>query len=313
MYSVRKWLISAGLAVLMSVPAVPAIFAVPASASEIKYIVNDVPVTSYDIQRRAAFLRLQRRSGNLNSMAAEQMVEQTLRIAEIKRLNIRITDQAVDDAYARFAKSNKMSAQQLDGIMAQSGVTKAHFKEYIRTQMGWSQALSARHRADQGGNQQKAVRDMLKKGGEKPSATEYMLQQVIFVVPKAERSAILGKRKREAEAMRGRFNGCDSTRQFAKGLIDVTVRDLGRVLAPELPSEWADQIKSTKPGGATSVRETDRGVEFIGICSAREVSDDRVAQLMLRSESSSDGDKAAEVLDKKYMAELREQARIVKR
>ena len=313
MYSVRKWLISAGLAVLMSVPAVPAIFAVPASASEIKYIVNDVPVTSYDIQRRAAFLRLQRRSGNLNSMAAEQMVEQTLRIAEIKRLNIRITDQAVDDAYARFAKSNKMSAQQLDGIMAQSGVTKAHFKEYIRTQMGWSQALSARHRADQGGSQQKAVRDMLKKGGEKPSATEYMLQQVIFVVPKAERSAILGKRKREAEAMRGRFNGCDSTRQFAKGLIDVTVRDLGRVLAPELPSEWADQIKSTKPGGATSVRETDRGVEFIGICSSREVSDDRVAQLMLRSESSSDGDKAAEELDKKYMAELREQARIVKR
>ena len=313
MYSVRKWLISAGLAVLMSVPAVPAIFAVPASASEIKYIVNDVPVTSYDIQRRAAFLRLQRRSGNLNSMAAEQMVEQTLRIAEIKRLNIRITDQAVDDAYARFAKSNKMSAQQLDGIMAQSGVTKAHFKEYIRTQMGWSQALSARHRADQGGSQQKAVRDMLMKGGEKPSATEYMLQQVIFVVPKAERSAILGKRKREAEAMRGRFNGCDSTRQFAKGLIDVTVRDLGRVLAPELPSEWADQIKSTKPGGATSVRETDRGVEFIGICSAREVSDDRVAQLMLRSESSSDGDKAAEELDKKYMAELREQARIVKR
>ena len=30
-------------------------------ASEIKYIVNDVPVTSYDIARRAAFLKLQRR------------------------------------------------------------------------------------------------------------------------------------------------------------------------------------------------------------------------------------------------------------
>jgi peptidyl-prolyl cis-trans isomerase SurA len=30
-----------------------------AQASEIRYIVNNVPVTSYDIQRRAAFLRLQ--------------------------------------------------------------------------------------------------------------------------------------------------------------------------------------------------------------------------------------------------------------
>lgn len=313
MYSMRKWLISASLALLVSVPTVPAVFSIPASASEIRYIINDVPVTSYDIQRRAAFLRLQRRSGDLNSLAAEQMIEQTLRTAEIKRLNIRITDQAVDDAYARFAKSNKMTTPQLDGIMAQSGVTKTHFKDFIRTQMGWSQALSARNRAEQGSSQRNAVRDMLKKGGEKPSATEYMLQQVIFVVPKAERGATLGKRKREAEALRGRFSGCDSTRQFAKGLIDVTVRDLGRVLAPELPPEWADQIKSTKPGGATSVRETDRGVEFIGICSAREVSDDRVAQLMLRSEAGSDGDKAAEELDKKYMAELRERARIVKR
>ena len=34
-----------------------------------------------------------------------------------------------------------MTAKQLDGIMAQSGVTKSHFKEFIRSQMGWSQAL----------------------------------------------------------------------------------------------------------------------------------------------------------------------------
>ena len=54
-----------------------------------------------------------------------------------------------------------------------------------------------------------------------------MLQQVIFVVPAEERGNI-GKRKREAEAMRARFTGCERTREFAKGLIDVTVRDLGR-------------------------------------------------------------------------------------
>ena len=40
----------------------------PAAASEIKYIVNNVPITSYDIQRRAAFMKLQRRKGNLNAL-----------------------------------------------------------------------------------------------------------------------------------------------------------------------------------------------------------------------------------------------------
>lgn len=111
--------------------------------------------------------------------------------------------------------------------------------------------------------------------------------------------------------MRARFNGCDSSREFAKGLIDVTVRDLGRVLAPELPPEWADQIKKTQTGSATGVKETDRGVEFIGICSSREVSDDRVAKMVFQSETKTD-DQAGE-LDKKYIAELRERARIVER
>ena len=121
----------------------------------------------------------------------------------------------------------------------------------------------------------------------------------------------MAKRKREAEAMRARFNGCNNTREFAKGLLDVTVKDLGRKLAPELPPDWAEQIKNTKVGGATAVRETQVGIEFIGICSSREVSDDRVAKLTFQSEGGDD--KSGEELSKKYTAELREKATIVKR
>lgn len=312
MSSIRGYFFSTGLAVFMTVGTIPvAMNTQPAAASEIKYVVNNVPVTTYDIQRRAAFLKLQNRKGNLNKMAADEMVDQTLRIAEMKRLGIKVSDQAVEDAFKRFAGSNKLSTKQMSGILDQNGITEGHFKDFIRTQMGWNQALSSRFRT-QGGtmSEQDVVRRMLQDGGNKPSATEYMLQQVIFVVPASERGSI-GKRKREAEAMRARFSGCESTRQFAKGLLDVTVRDLGRVLAPELPAEWADQIKKTKTGGATGVRETERGVEFIGVCSSREVSDDKVAKMVFQSETKTD-DQAGE-LDKKYLAELREKARIVER
>lgn len=280
----------------------------PASASEIKYVVDNIPITSYDISRRAAFLKLQRRTG-VN--ATEDMIEQSLRAAEIKRLGISITDKQVDDAYDRFAKSNKLSVEQLGQILEQTGVTKSHFRDFIRVQMGWNQALGKRFRSTEGNTEQDIVRRMLKEGGNKPSATEYMLQQVIFVVPANERSALLAKRKREAEAMRQRFSGCDSTREFAKGLLDVTVRDLGRILAPELPPDWAEPIKATKAGDATTVRETEKGVEFIGICSAREVSDDRVAQLLLQNQGPQD-EKANEI-NKEYLAELRKKARIIER
>ena len=306
----RKYLFSAGFALLVAATSVSmTVMTPPAFASEIKYVVNDIPVTSGDIAHRAAFLKLQRKKGD----AAQEMVDQTLRMAEAKRLGIRISDAQVEAAYQRFAAGNKMQPGQLDGVMEKSGVGKDHFKEFIRAQMAWNQALSARYRSGEGGSvtEQDAVRRMLDKGGAKPSATEYMLQQVIFVVPAAERSATLAKRKREADAMRARFNGCTTTREFAKGLIDVTVRDLGRVLAPQLPPDWAEQIKATKVGGATVTRETDRGVEFIGICSSREVSDDKTAQMVFQSEGSND--KATDDLSKKYVDELKAKARIVKR
>lgn len=308
----RKYLFSAGFALLVAATSVSiTVMTPPAFASEIKYVVNDIPVTTGDIAHRAAFLKLQRKKGD----AAQEMIDQTLRMAEARRLGIRISDAQVEAAYQRFASTNKMQLRQLDNVMDKSGVSKEHFKEFIRAQMAWNQALSARYRSGDGTgavSEQDLVKKMLEKGGSKPSATEYMLQQVIFVVPAAERSATLAKRKREADAMRARFNGCNTTREFAKGLIDVTVRDLGRVLAPQLPPDWAEQIKATKVGGATVTRETERGVEFIGICSSREVSDDKVAQMVFQSEGSS-GDKNADELSKKYVDELKAKARIVKR
>jgi peptidyl-prolyl cis-trans isomerase SurA len=189
-------------------------------------------------------------------------------------------------------------------------VTSQHFKDFIRSQMGWNQVLSAWTQTEKGTSEQQAVRKMMQQGS-KPSATEYMLQQVIFVVPANERGK-LAQRKREAEALRARYNGCESTREFVKGLIDVTVRDLGRKVGPELPADWAEQIKSAKIGGATAVRETERGVEFIGICSAKEVSDDRVATMVLQQEGAMTDAKDSE-LNTKVIGELRKKAKIERR
>ena len=306
-----KHLAGAGFAAALACLSVAMAAVAPADASEIKYIVNNAAITTYDIQKRMAFLKLQRKPGASQKMAGDDMVEQVLKSQEMAKRKIAIAPAVVDASFAKFAASNKMSPKQLSGILDQAGVTAPHFKEFIRVQMGWGQLLSARYRSEGGMSEQDAARRMLEKGGGKPSATEYLLQQVIFVVPAGERAATLGKRKREADAMRQRFSSCETTRQFAKGLVDVTVRDLGRVLAPQLPPEWADNIKAAKPGTATPVRETPRGIEFIGICSSREVSDDRVAQMVFSSEG--EGDKKADELSKKYVSELREKARIIER
>lgn len=279
-----------------------------AHAAEVKVIVNNVPITSADIAHRAAFLKLQRRKG---VSAQQDMVDQVLRYTEERRLGINVTDKQVDDAYAGFAKKNKLTLMQLGMILDHAGVTPAHFKQFLRVQIGWSQALRARYRSQSSAETADIVRQMIEKGEKKPSAMEYTLQQVIFVVPQRDWKSIIAKRKREAETMRAKFNGCENTRASMKGLIDVTVRDLGQVLAPELPTDWAEDVKKTKVGSATPVHVTPRGLEYIGICAGKEVSDDRVAELVL--ESGKDQEKMAKELSDKYTAELRKKARIVER
>lgn len=304
----------AATALILLVASAAVAFAAPvgsAQAAEIRYVINNQALTNYDIERRVAFLRLQRQGGDLQSIAAEQMVDQTLRLQEMKRLNVNVDETMVDDAYARFASSNDISTSQLDTALSEAGVTKNHFRDFIRSQIGWSRVLQARFQSTGEMSEQEAVQRMLDQGGEKPSATEYMLQQVIFVVPESERSAKLGQREREARSMRDRFQGCDSTREFATGLVDVTVRDLGRVLEPELPGDWREHIVAIGPGETTPVRQTDRGVEFIGVCSTREVSDDRVAQMVFQTEDSNE--EQVEEMTEEYMEELRERSEIVER
>lgn len=302
----KRLLCAGAMALAVLLPAATGMQA--ASASEIKYVVNGTPVTSFDIQRRAAFLKLQRRAAG---QASDEMVEQTLHMQEMKRLKITVTDQQVDDAYKNFASSNKLTLPQLDTILAQSGVSKEHFKEYIRAQIGWNQALAARARSG-GANEQDAIRQMMKNGQE-PSTTEYVLQQVIFVVPERDRGKLMAKRKREAQQVRDRFASCETSRDQVKGMIDVTVRNLGRVLEPELPPDWADFVKAAKQGGATKIRETPRGVEFLAVCSTRTASDDKVAQLVFEQQQAKQGKNSTDELSKTYTQELRSKSQIVKR
>jgi peptidyl-prolyl cis-trans isomerase SurA len=148
---------------------------------------------------------------------------------------------------------------------------------------------------------------------EKPATTEYFLKQVIFVIPAAKRNAITAQRKAEAEASRAKFPGCDQAKVFAATMHDVSVRDLGRVLAPELPDGWKPLIEKAS-GNTTPTLVTDRGVEYLAICSQRQVNDDVAAAAVFRAEDiGKGGDQAVSANDKKYMDELRSKAQILYR
>jgi len=278
----------------------------------VEVIVNGNAITRYDIQRRRAFLRLQRRGGNLEALAREELIDEMIRRVELKRRNVDITSAEVDNAFAGFAQRNGMSIAQLAQMLNQAGVTPEHFKTYIMVQMGWGRLVSSRVRSEIMVSEQDAVRRVQKNGGVKPSINEYRLQQVIFVVPAKRRAQLLTKRRREANAFRAKIDGCDNLRQLTKGMVDVTVRQPPRVLELELPDEWAKSITTTPVGKATPPLDTARGVEVMVVCSVRKTDNDRAVQLIYTAQDSGKGQEKASEIERNYMKELRDKARIQK-
>ncbi len=281
------------------------------AATSVVAVVNKTAITSGDVARRVAFLRLQRKSGNLQKLAKEELVDEALKREEIARVGMSVSTADVDASFARFAASNKMSVEQLNAILDRAGVTPAHFKAFIAVSMSWPRLVNARYAGSGSSklsNQELVTR--LLENKQKPVTTEYILKQVIFVVP-ASKKGIVGKRKAEAEKSRASFPGCDQAMQFAKNYLDVSIRNLGRVMEPELPPEWKPLIEKAK-GGTTGTRVTDRGVEYLAICNQRQVSDDVAAEIVFRAEDlgkeKKDGENPNSV---KYLEELRSKAQIV--
>ena len=87
------------------------------------------------------------------------------------------------------------------------------------------------------------------------------------------------------------------------------VRDLGRVLAPELPEEWKPLIEKTS-GTTTGPLVTQRGVELLAICNQRQVSDDFAAEVVFRAEDLGKQKNGENPNEEKYLADLRSKAQI---
>lgn len=284
------------------------------AASKVVAVVNGSPITSGDIAKRAAFLRLQRQGGG-QAAARQQLIDEVLKREEVLRVGASVSTSDVDAAVGRFASGNKLNIQQLSQVLDQAGVGLDHFKNYVAVAMSWPRVVNARYGGGGSGrlSNEELVRRMQENGGNKPVTTEYFLQQVIFVVPASKRNAIIGKRQAEANASRSKYPGCEQAKVFAATMRDVSVRNLGRMMVQEIPADWKPLVEKAGDGNTTGTRVTEKGVEYLGICKKRQVSDDLAAEVVFRAEDIGKQTEGEDANSKRYIEELRKRAQIIEK
>lgn len=277
--------------------------------TKIVALVNNEPVTSYQLDQRIKILRLTREArGNVRKQALEELIDDLLKKKEGQRRRVYPAKVQIDRGYAQVARNVKLpSAKALSNVLRQNGIAPDSFKERMAAQMAWQEIVRARTRQSVQITEKQILDAVEDKGEDAKITTEYDMQQIIFVLPSDRKKSDENRRSREARSLRSRFKSCDEGIQFAKGIKGVVVKSIGRRSYADLPAGIRKQISETATGRTTSPIVTDAGVELIAVCDKREIQSDSELRMELTQELRREQQSA---VARRFLRDLRRYATI---
>ncbi|MBS1180999.1 MAG: surA [Proteobacteria bacterium] len=313
--NMRGALLAATIAAVTSLSPAGTALIVPAeAASTIKVVVNDQAITTMDVQSRARLLQLAMHlsAGASAKAALDELIDEQLRLQEGARRGIVVSEDAVVAALTSIASRSKMTLPQFERALGQGGVTVKTFKDRIRAQMVWGRIVRAKIQQDIKTESADLIQQMRnrEKNADAVTASDYMLQRVVFAVQRSASPADVNRRKAEAEALRGKFRSCTEGLAFVKGLREVAVINVGRKLANEVPGGLKEELEKTSEGRLTSPQRSDLGFEMYAVCSKIAVTGEAAISAGLDAEAL---DKRGEEASKKLTQELKQKANIIYR
>jgi peptidyl-prolyl cis-trans isomerase SurA len=281
----------------------------PSHAQEVVVLVDGEPITALDIEQRMKFIQMSTQKAPPRKEALDVLIDETLEIKEAKRFNIEVPDSEVDSAFANVAKNMNTDVPKLTEILAKGGASAATLKHQLRAQLAWSALVRGRYKAslEIADSDVEAQLDLHKPEDKNQVGYEYILRPVLFVVPRGSPDAAFDARKRDADALRVRFQTCAEGIPFARALQEVAVRDQVTKFSADLPLALRDILDKTDVGHLTPPEQTAEGVQMFALCSKKENKTDTPGKKEVRDEIFQ---KKFGAQAKRYLAELRRAAMI---
>jgi peptidyl-prolyl cis-trans isomerase SurA len=247
----------------------------PATAQQVVVVVSGSPITSYDIEQRSKFTRLSSQKTPSRQEVIEELIDERVKIQEAKRYKMDAPSAEIDRGIANMAARAGLTVAQFTQALASNGVALGTIKTRMRAELAWSQLVRARFPATLQIDE-KDIREILqtKKDDGQDMAYDYKLRPIIFIVPKGSAESVIQARKREAEALRTRFQNCDDGLLFVRGLRDVAVRDPVRRTSADLPPTLRDVLNDLPVGKLTKPEVTGQGVEVFALCEKTQTTSD---------------------------------------
>ena len=273
-----------------------------ARAQQVVVIVNGEPITALDIEQRSKLNQLSTHKAPARQEVLDELINEKLKVREAKKFGLDVSNAEVDKAYATMAGRMRATPEQLTQQLAKSGVNVATLKARIKADIAWPQIVRGRYQS----SLQIGETDILSKMETKSDDSvgyDYTLRPILFVVPPGSPDTLVDGRKREAEALRGRFQGCDEGIAFARALKDVAVREQVVRSSADIPPEQRKVLEGIEVGRLTPPEVTKFGIEMFAICAKKEsAADNTPGKRQVRESMMAE---RYEQRSKQYLQELR--------
>ena len=206
-------------------------------------LVNDDPISAYDIEQRERFLAVtahEQPGPDLKKKATDMLIDERLQLQQGKKLGIASDDADVNKILGDMAQKNNLTTEGLGSALGQMGVNMRTLKDRIRAQLVWQDVVRRKFRHEINVGDVDVDRAIASGGGAEASAapaeaTALQLRQVKFELSGDPDQRTLASRLAEAEALRARFESCSNIAELAKSIQGASVK----VLADQQPGALA--------------------------------------------------------------------------
>ncbi len=299
----RRLIVIAALAALAVAPA-------PALAQQVVAVVNGDPITAFDIEQRTKLTQITTQKLPTRQEVMNELVEEKLKLQLLRRYQIEGVDAEVESAFANMARRARLTPQLLTEQLGKAGVMTGTLKSRIKAEITWSQIIRGKYQS----SFQFSEKDIMSKiEASNPDAKlqigyDYTLRPILFVVPRNSPDSARELRRKEAEALRARFQGCEEGIRIARGLPHVAVRSPTTRSSADLSQALREILEKTELGKLTTPEVTMQGIEVYALCRKEPSSAENTPEKRkVREELATEQFQAN---SKRFMKELRSTAMI---
>lgn len=259
----------------------------PASAQQILAMVQGRPITSFDVAQRIKLAQLTERQTLTQKQALQVLVDERLKIFTAQRFGVQMEAGDIDRMFANMASRSGRTAAQFSEALAAQGLSDRIMKNKLNADYVWNSYVRGRFSSATSVRDSDVFAALNAKGADTTQAqraTEYTIRQIVLVVGRTAPPQARSQRLAEANALRARFNDCESGIADARNLREVVVRDPVIRTSPDVAAPLRKILDDTPIGRTTPPEVTRAGVEMVAICNKREVVGDSVQKKEVQAE-----------------------------